>query len=162
MKRIKNVAVFLSLIICSHLAVGQDSLLLYNRIKERTEKNEPTWTLERRAIFENYLVLRWGAEQKRVLAYITTAPTDELAVKLFNESFTELNRGTWAKKQRTELKDFGNQNSLWAETKQQPQACLLLRQEKTVIQVFAPTIDLAKRFATDIREEIIKMKATPA
>lgn len=131
----------------STLLKAQVSSSLIEKLERVTKEKEPEWTLDRKLPMDPILVLRWSSGEDRVFMSITLAKSADKAREIYESSVAGTDKDLGTKATKTTLPNLGTANQLWTPDAEDEAARLEFRQGKVAVLLFAPTVDVAKRFA---------------
>ncbi len=135
-------------------------LSLYTKITNSIEKNEPEWKLDRKAIMSNQVIIRWTSGKGRSFVSVSLLSSEIEATEAFKSRLNLLMNIPETKTSKSELKGFGD-------------ACYLLKNEGAVganiifrkgsytVEVFAPSVEIAKRFAQHVSDLLPTSNKSP-
>ena len=148
---------------CPRLLMAQDGLSLMDKLERVTKEKEPEWTLDRKLPIEKKIfVLRWSSGEARVFMSITIVDSQRQAQEIYDSSVVKMNEDMGAAGTKTSLPNLGAQNQFWTGYRDDGSARLQLRQGKVNVLLFAPSSDVAKRFAGHVAALLPSAEAAPA
>ena len=159
-KLVISVTVFL---LCSYsLLIAQDGLSLMEKLERVTKENEPQWNLDRKLPVGKLVVLRWSSGEARVFMSITVTESPDRAKEIYESSVIRLNEQLGAKGTKSTVPSLGAENQLWTGYNVDGSAAMQFRQGKVHVLLFAPSEDVAKRFARYVADLLPPSKTPQA
>lgn len=148
------------LLLCSYpaLLIAQDGLSLVEKLERVTKEKEPQWELDRKLPSEKILVLRWSSGEARVFMSITMTDSARKAEEIYESSVARLNEQLGAKATKIRVPNLGVENQLWTGYNNDGSAAMQFHQGKFHVLLFAPSEDVAKRFARHVVELLPQSK----
>lgn len=138
----------------STVVVAQDGLSLFTRIESVTQRKEPKWNLEKKTIYDTLLSIQWSSDEGRVLVTLAITQSDEGSKAEYKKNVSEFEEGMDAKVSRTEWKALGDEGYLWIGYNDRGMSSVFFRKDRVVVHVFAPSSEVAKRFAQHVADQI--------
>ena len=157
--RSKTILVITALLLfnCTALLLAQSNLSLIEKLEQVTKEKEPEWTLDRKLPVERMLVLRWSSGEERIFMSITLTDSSAKAKEVFESSIDRLTeRGT--KGTRSKIANMGKESEVWIGQNSNGSTELQFRQEKVHVLLFAPSEEVAKRFAGYVSDLLLPAK----
>lgn len=126
--------------------IAQDAKSLIEKLERVTTEKEPLWKLDRKLPIENLIVLRWSSGEARIFMSITTTNSPAKAKEVYDLSVTKLSEQR-GKGTRSNVTNLGADNELWTGHNEEGSAAIHFRQGRVHVLLFAPSEDVAGRFA---------------
>jgi hypothetical protein len=155
-KTVRAATLFLALSVCCPGALAQQKSELFSRVQELFKHREPTWKVENVTDNEHQqaIALRQGNRQATV--QIITLDSAAHAHETF-DGLVIASDNTRAKSDvKTKLQNLGDENYMWTNGQTRTWTTIYFRRGKVIVTVFVPSVDVAKRFAQEILEQIDK------
>ena len=137
---------------------AQDSQTLFGQIERVSQEREPKWKISRKLILRNskHISIRWKSGKSYVQMLIERLDSPKEAADMFegfNSEIMEAYRTAESSQySKTELPNLGDKNYLWSHRK--AGASILLRKGNAFVMLIAPSIDVAKRFAQLVADQL--------
>lgn len=139
-------------LLCSFsvFALQQEAeLSLYTKITDAIEKKEPEWELSRKAIMSNQVIIRWVSKKGRVHVAVAMLAPEVDAKEALKSRVDVLQNIPESKVSKNELKNFGDEGYI-LRTEGVSGITVIFRKGSYMVQVFAPSEEIAKRFSQHI------------
>jgi len=146
----------------SAFVIAQDGLSLMEKLERVTKEREPQWTLDRKLPVEKLFVLRWSSNEGKVFMSITVAHSPDEAKEIYESSVARLNEQLGTKGTKSTLPNLGAENQVWTGYYNDGTAALEFWQGKVHVILFAPSEDVAKRFARYVSDLVPSPKSPQA
>ena len=147
-KKLPFLAIALFLCCGFTLIQAQDSQSLIKKLEQITEEKEPSWKLDRKVPVDNMLVLRWSSGEARIFMSIAMSNSPGKAKELYDGSVAKLRKGE--RGNGSKIANLGVENQLWTGHTSEGSAELHFHQGRVYVFMFAPTEDVAGRFARHV------------
>jgi len=125
-------------------------LSFYNKLSALIKEKEPDWTLHRKAILQNRVIIQWVKGQERALIYAAFLSSEEESQKHLRTRLKDHEELPESKFTKSELMGFGDETYLLRYGNGDNRAMILSRKGDQVIEVDGPSEDVAKRFAQHV------------
>lgn len=155
----------LTIFVAALLLFGYPTLLfaqvgssLAEKLERVTIEKEPQWKLDRKLPGEKLIVLRWSSGEARVFMSIANTDSAGEAKDIYEGSVAKLNEQLGAKATKSKIPNLGAENQLWTGYNNEATAALQFRQGQVHVLLFAPSEDVAKRFAGYVADLLLTSK----
>lgn len=156
--RLKTFAFSLLIICLSNSVLAQEKPELFSKIERVFQDKEPAWKVER--IYPGNtsdpttqsIVFRSGKNQAAVDVSIWNRENDAREVFAAHSVAFSDTRGKQAMKSR--LPKLGDENYIWTNRGSTAWPIIKFRKGNIIVDVFAPSVVIAKRFAQHVLEQI--------
>ncbi len=158
----KSIIFVAALLLCNYptLLIAQDSLSLMEKLERVTKEKESQWKLDRKLPSEKLIVLRWSSGEARVFMSIAMTDSPGKAKEIYESSVARLNEQLGNKGTKSKVPNLGAENQLWTGYNNDGSAAMQFRQGKVHVLLFAPSEDVAKRFARYVAD-LLSTSETP-
>ena len=126
--------------------VTQDSPTLFGKIERSVIGKEPEWKLERKFLNGGRVSFLWRHGAEEVSASVTSLASPEEAAKEFQRSVDAVPLPTTAGPDGA-VPGLGDDSRVWARYTQSGRSAIHFSKGSVHVQVSAPSLGLAKRFA---------------
>jgi hypothetical protein len=160
--KMKSLIFVAALLLCNYSSslYAQDGLSLMEKLERVTKEKEPQWNLDRKLPGEKLVVLRWSSNEARVFMSITVTDSPGKAREIYESSVGRLNEQLGTKGTKSTVPNLGEENQMWTGYNNDGSAAMQFRQGKVHVLLFAPSEDVAKRFARYVAD-LIPSSRTP-
>jgi hypothetical protein len=134
--------------------LAQEKRELISRIERVFQEKEPTWKVDSSFPDEQSIVFR--SEEGQAAVEISIWKKEKDAKQEFTAHSLSLDN-TWGKSMGTvknTLPNLGDENHIWTLPDSQAWPMIRFRKGKVNIQIFAPSVTIAKRFAQHVLEQL--------
>jgi hypothetical protein len=159
----KKLIIFVTVfLLCSYSGSvsAQDGLSLMEKLERVTKENEPQWKLDRKLPSEKLVVLRWSSGEARVFMSITVTDSPDKAKEIYESSVTRLKEQLGNKGTKSTVPNLVAENQLWTGYNNDGSAAMQFRHGNVHVLLFAPSEDVAKRFARYVAD-LLPASKTP-
>lgn len=136
---------------------ARDNSSFFAQIERAIKEKEPEWKLVHKLISKNnkYVSYEWRSGKSSVGVLISVHASSEEAIKTYEGlpyDFEVL--GLKMRMLKDKVPNLGDESYVWEDYNDKSTTGVNLRKGKVVVHTSAPSIEIAKRFALDIADEI--------
>jgi hypothetical protein len=152
--RVKQLGLLLIILSCSSNAVAQDKPEFIARVEQVFREKETAWKVERINVinatdpFQQSITLRSGKNQALVDISIWNRLKD--ARDVFTAESIAFDNIVGKKRVKGRLHNLGDENYIWTHRGSSAWPKIIFRSGRITVNVFAPSVAIAKRFAKHI------------
>lgn len=158
----KSILLTAAFLLCTYSipTIAQDASSLIEKLEKATKEKEPQWKLDRKLPTEKLLVLRWSSGEERVFMSITMVDSPAQAKDIYDRSVARLDEDEGATATKSTVSNLGDENQFW--TLDTGSARMQFRQHKVHVLLFAPSRQVAERFARYVGDLLPQSKSAAA
>ena len=160
MIKLKALGLLLLLISLSNVVFAQAKPELFSKIERVFKENETAWKVERiypgntsDPLAEN-IVFRSGTEQAAIDIRLWNRAID--AQQVFAGLIIAFDKTMGKRKVKSSLPKFGDESYIWTLPDSSAFPTFMFRKGRVYVSIFAPSTEIAKRFAQHVIDQIEK------
>lgn len=162
MKKKSFIMITVSLLCSFPTLLAQDGFSLMEKIERVTKENEPEWKLDRKLPSAKLVALRWSSGEARVFMSINVTESPAGANEIYNNSVGRLSEELGPKATKSSIPNLATENQLWTGHNNDGSAAIQFRHGNVHVLLFAPSEEVAKRFARHVADLLPSSKAPQA
>lgn len=136
---------------------AQDSAILFTRLEASIDKKEPSWKLARKQVRKssNSVFYEWRSGKQSVGILILVHPSLESAIRTYKGLRYDFEaHGLKMAILPTTVPNLGDENYLWEDENNKEITGIDFRKGKVFVHVSTRSMEIAKRFALNIADEV--------